>query len=155
MALTREALTQSDWLTAERLAHTLKAVAGNIGASQIQGDAAALETALNGQLALADIEPLIVAATTSLGDLIVLLAQHLPQATAPSLVSDADKSRANELVERIKKLAQEDDASALDLFADNAALMKFTYPDCYKPLEAALSAYDFSVALGYLQTAQV
>ena len=152
MTHTREALAQSDWLTAERIAHTLKAVAGNIGASQIQVDAAALETALNTQQALADIEPLIAAASTSLGDLIALLTQHLPQAAAPSTVSDADKGRVRELVEKIKKLVQEDDATALDLFADNAALMKFTYPDCYKQLDAALSAYDFSVALEYLQT---
>lgn len=104
---------------------------------------------------MADIEPLLAAATTSLGDLIALLAQHLPQAASPSLVSEADKSRVGELVESIRKLVQEDDASALDLFADNAALMKFTYPNCYQQLDAALSAYDFSIALEYLQTPQV
>lgn len=155
MTHTREALAQSDWLTAERLAHTLKAVAGNIGACQVQGDAAALETALNGQQALADIEPLIAAATTSLNSLIAMLAQHLPQTAVQSTVSDADKNRANELIEKIKTLLHEDDASALDLFADNAALMKFIYPDCYKQSDSALSAYDFSVALEYLQTPQV
>jgi PAS domain S-box-containing protein len=155
MTHTREALAQSDWLTAERLAHTLKAVAGNIGASQIQVDAAALETALNTQQALADIEPLIAAASTSLGDLIALLTQHLPQAATPSTASEADKARVGELVEKIRKLVQEDDATALDLFADNAALMKFTYPNCYQQLDAALSAYDFSIALEYLQTPQV
>jgi hypothetical protein len=70
------------------------------------------------------------------------------------VVSDADKDRLAALVEQLKDLVREDDAAALDLFADNAALMKFAYPACCPQLDAALAAYDFSVALGYLQTAQ-
>jgi two-component system sensor histidine kinase/response regulator len=151
---TREALAQGDWITAERLAHTLKAVAGNIGASRIQADATALETALHEQYAMADIEPLVAMAHASLNEVITLLAQHLPQATTPSPVSDADAERLAELVEQLKHLVREDDASALDLFADNAALMKFAYPACYPQLDAALAAYDFSIALGYLQPSQ-
>ena len=149
----REALAQGDRLSAERLAHTLKAVAGNIGASGVQDHAAALETALQ-QHRMADSETLIVRTHTALHTVITLLTQHLPQAALPSVVSDADKDRLAALVEQLKDLVREDDAAALDLFADNAALMKFAYPACYPQLDAALAAYDFSEALGYLQPAQ-
>ena len=150
---TREALAQGDWSTAERMAHTLRGVAGNIGASRVQADAAALEASLNQQPVLSSVAPLIDRTEASLAELITLLQQHLPRAAAPLEVSEADKERVGKLVDKLIALLRSDDASALDLFADNAALMQFAYPDCYPQLHAALSAYEFAVALKYLQAA--
>jgi len=150
---TREALAQGDWSTAERMAHTLRGVAGNIGASRVQADAAALEASLNQQPVLSSVAPLIDRTEASLAELITLLQQHLPRAAAPLEVSEADKERVGKLVDKLIALLRSDDASALDLFADNAALVQFAYPDCYPQLHAALSAYEFAVALKYLQAA--
>jgi HPt (histidine-containing phosphotransfer) domain-containing protein len=152
---TRDALEQGDWPTAERLAHTLKAVAGNIGASRVQADAAALEAVLHQRHAVADTLPLLEAASVSLDGLIALLVPQLPHIAVPADVSEADKERASQLIEQLKSLVRDDDAAALDLFADNAALLKFTYPDCYVQLDEALANYDFSAALAYLQKPQV
>jgi CheY-like chemotaxis protein len=155
LARTREALVENDWLTAERMAHTLKAVAGNIGATLIQGQAQELEDALNQHQAMAAIELLIDRASSSLDTLIAQLVQHLPQATTPLATSSEEESQVGEVVEKLKDLVQQDDATALDLFADNAALMRIAYPDCYPQLDAALAGYDFSEALEYLQKSQV
>jgi two-component system sensor histidine kinase/response regulator len=42
----RDALVAQDLATAERVAHTAKAVSGNVGATEVQDRAAALELAL-------------------------------------------------------------------------------------------------------------
>jgi HPt (histidine-containing phosphotransfer) domain-containing protein len=152
MRLTREALETGDWPTAERLAHTLKAVAGNIGATGVQADAAALETALNQRLALSEALALLEATRKSLDALMALLAPRLPQIAGPLAATEADKERLDGLLEKLKALVENDDAAALDLFADNAALMQFAYPDCYTQLDTALADYDFSAALQVLQS---
>jgi hypothetical protein len=54
------------------------------------------------------------------------------------------------LVAELKALLQSDDAAAVDLFADNAALLKFAYPASFQALESALTGYDFPKALEYL-----
>jgi two-component system, sensor histidine kinase and response regulator len=51
----RQALDDGDWALAERLAHTLKGVAGTIGATRIPGLAAELEQALNTRAALDEV----------------------------------------------------------------------------------------------------
>ena len=50
---------------------------------------------------------------------------------------------------------KDDDVAALDLFNDNAALLRFAYPSCFGDMEQALEAYDFGAALELLQAAQV
>ncbi len=52
----RAALDAGDVATAERLAHTAKGLAGNIGAEPLAADAAALEHALREQLAAAEVD---------------------------------------------------------------------------------------------------
>jgi hypothetical protein len=69
---------------------------------------------------------------------------------APALEVDAGQLKA--IVEQLTHLLENDDASALDLFGDNAALLQFAYPACFKEMENALMGYEFASALEYLQT---
>jgi HPt (histidine-containing phosphotransfer) domain-containing protein len=147
-----DALAQDDWLTAERVAHTLKGVAGNVGATQVQADAARLEAALNQHADMADVQRLAQCAGQSLALLIAGLSAQLPQEATPVAVQSVDTGALQELRLRLKKLLQDDDASALDVFGDNAALLRFAYPNDFKKMEDALADYDFSVALQYLET---
>ncbi|MES2936076.1 MAG: response regulator [Pseudomonadota bacterium] len=55
-AQVRAALDAGDWATAERLAHTAKGLAGNIGAEPLAAEAAALEHALREHHAAAEID---------------------------------------------------------------------------------------------------
>jgi two-component system sensor histidine kinase/response regulator len=148
----RQALSQGDWLCAERAAHTLKGVAGNIGATRIQADADALESALNKKATLHQVDALTRRTEQSLTDLLDALNRQLPgvAAIAPALAVDAGQLQA--LVDQLTRLLNDDDASALDVFGDNTALLQFAYPACFKEMEEALMGYEFASALEYLQT---
>ncbi len=77
----RQALDGGDPKTAERIAHSLRGVAAQIGAVQVPGDAQALEEALQqGQPAEA-LLPLLAALDVSLGQLLAALDAHLPRGT--------------------------------------------------------------------------
>ena len=52
----RQALEDADWASAERLAHTAKGLAGNIGAEPLAQDAARLEEALREHASLPEVE---------------------------------------------------------------------------------------------------
>ena len=74
----RQALAAGDRPTAERLAHTTKAVSGTIGATLVQDRAAALELAIRESHSAADIEWLLEELDAPLGELLAVLASRLP-----------------------------------------------------------------------------
>ena len=149
VARVQQALNANDWPTAEREAHTLKGVAGNLGATQVQADAGVLEAALGRAASLQELAPLVQTAAQSLAHLVTSLQAQLP-AAAVAQTSGTDMERLPELVAQLKALLQDDDSAALDLFGDNAALLKLAFPANYAALEAALTGYDFAQALEQL-----
>jgi two-component system sensor histidine kinase/response regulator len=74
----RTALAAGDMATAERLAHTTKGVAANLGATQVQDRAAALEHALRVAQAPHEIAAHLATLETTLGALLAALAAQLP-----------------------------------------------------------------------------
>lgn len=131
IALVESALFQEEWPVDERVAHTLKGVAGNLGATQVQGDAAALEEALHQRAANDVVVALAHQANKSLSALLGALQAQLPQVAQVS-VSDADAGQLQVLVAELKHLLRNDDAAAVDLFSDHAALLKFAYPNSFQ-----------------------
>ncbi|MCB1777304.1 MAG: response regulator, partial [Candidatus Competibacteraceae bacterium] len=92
----RAALTAADRETAERLAHTLKGVAGNIGATPLQTSAADLEQALRQPVdGSAQLEPLLMQTSQILGTLInglrAALATQRPSVTPAPSTMEWDK----------------------------------------------------------------
>jgi len=78
----RQALAGGDAATAQRLAHTTKAVSANVGATLVQERAAELEAALHqGQLPH-QIEPLVLALQQPMGELLTCLHEYLAGDTA-------------------------------------------------------------------------
>jgi two-component system sensor histidine kinase/response regulator len=77
----RQALAAGDRPTAERVAHTTKAVSGTIGATLVQDRAAALELAIRESRSAADIELLLQDLEAPLGELLAVLASRLPSET--------------------------------------------------------------------------
>ena len=151
------ALDGDDWATAERLAHTLKGTAGTIGAATLQGDAAALETALRERQAREVIEALMVAPAAELAALVEALAAWLaPVAAVPETLGEpagVDAARLKAEVGRLAQLLGESDSEASDLWEAEGALFRAAFPDHWRKIEASLSRYDFETALGALSEA--
>ncbi len=111
-------VVNSDLEVAERLAHTLKGVAGNIGASQLQGGALQLESLCRDKAPLSDIETTLSHVLPDL-DFVVSSIQAFLSDGLP----DMDKSEQvdslpplNDVVARLIELLQEYDTDASELF---------------------------------------
>ena len=73
----RQALAAGDTATAERIAHTTKSVSGNVGATQVQQRAEALESALRAHADAQQVEGLILELATPLSALLAALGEAL------------------------------------------------------------------------------
>ncbi len=78
----RDALARGDTATAERLAHTTKAVSGNVGATQVQEQAAELEHALREAASPDERERLLAALEAPMSTLLAALGAFLAAETA-------------------------------------------------------------------------
>ncbi len=108
------ALKQSD--DALRIAHSLKSVAGNLGATSISECAARLEEALQGFTGATNIDPLLDTLETALDNLIENLRSQLgPNADGVSYEKSPDPESA-EILYRLVKLLTEDDMSSQQYF---------------------------------------
>ena len=144
------ALETGDHQTAERLAHTLKGVAGNIGANAVQEAARQLETAIReGETPLT---PLLGQVAQRLDPLLQALATQLPPLETPPVRFDRD--RLQTVCQRLEQLLTDDDAEAADLWQENAELLRVAFPQHYGELENAINGFDFEAALVALSTAQ-
>jgi CheY-like chemotaxis protein len=86
----RTALNAGDWDAADRLAHTLKSVAGNIGATALQTLAQKLEAAIKERQLRKAVDDLLGALKMPLADLIAKLEQRLPAAPGYTDVGAAE-----------------------------------------------------------------
>jgi len=151
----RQALAADDWSGAERLAHTLKGVAGNIGAVHVQEHAGVLEKALRDRCALHETEPLLAALEARLGALCRALGSVQPERreAAPDPVAAADPAKVREACEHMRYLLVSDSSEALDLLRKHEALLRNAFPTRIDALSAAVNDYDFGQALTLLDEA--
>jgi signal transduction histidine kinase/DNA-binding response OmpR family regulator len=150
----RQSLDAADQATAERIAHTLKGVAGNLGATDVQHSADQLEASLHkgerGEQLIAAIRSTDVV----LGHLIQIL-KDLPGLVAPPTperladLDNTDRARAHAVLQEIAALLAQDDAMALDVWEANAALLRAAHADAGK-VEAAIAGFEFETALALL-----
>lgn len=148
----RHSLDQGDHATAERTAHTLKGIAGNIGAGLLQTSAAQLERAIHQQVPLADIHTLAERAAQLLELLVEAILQQVPAPVAAVLVAaPVDAAQADAICTRLALLLGEDDAESIELLQEHAVLLQQVLQGRYAEIEAAVARYDFEAALGVLQ----
>jgi two-component system, sensor histidine kinase and response regulator len=153
----REQLATGDRESALRLAHTLKGVAGNLGAKGVQESAAALEAALGAKAAtpLEQLEPLVAVLEQRLAALIPLLAEALSRSEPPASPADpVDPARARASLAQLRaQLAEFDAAAAETAEAERAALESLLGAELLAGVERALQQYDFDAALALLDGA--
>lgn len=148
-----QALDADDWATAERLAHTLKGVAGNIGAGELQAEAGKLEAALKGRRSRETVDDLLAIPAALLGELIVELEAKLPPERAATAAAAVDPERLKAVCARLAALLADDDAEAGDVFDGQADLLRAAFGDACRGIEDGIRNFDFETALAALKAA--
>jgi PAS domain S-box-containing protein len=147
--LLQEALDARDLPTAQRLAHTAKGLAGNIGATRLQEQAGLLEAAIRDRAAREKIDPLLGVWRAGLRDLISELWAGLPAPQArPQNGAAGDTARQREVLRRLTDLLKNDDSDAVDLVDAEAETLRAALgPSGFDALAEASHAFDFDTAL--------
>ncbi len=143
-----QALQDGDQASAERIAHTLKGVAGNIGASALQHAAGLLETALHAQQAS---DALLAPVHSQLAALVAALHNALP---APAALAEADLAQLIPVLAQLRSLLAEDDSDAAELFQQHSGLLQSALGSTHAAVASAMADYNFEAALQALNTAR-
>ena len=143
------ALDAGEWLTAERLVHTLKGVAANIGANDLNAEAVLLESAIGQRRERIELAPLLDSAAKMLAALIAELAAKLPAEACPPAA--VDLSRLQGVCRRLAEFLADNDAEAGDVLDAEEALLRTAFAGDYRPIEAAVRSFDYEAALAALR----
>ena len=157
----RESLDRGERAVAERLAHTVKGVAGNLAAGPAQAAAGALEKAIRDGVEPARVEALRTRLAEALARLSsalrpVLEALAPPRGSpAPAAAPPADPAVLGPLVERWARLLAECDAGTIDDLEREGDLLHalFGGAEAFAGFARQVKAYDFESALEALRRA--
>ncbi|WP_306602471.1 response regulator [Azonexus sp.] len=148
----KQALEANDWLTAERLAHTLKGLAAHIGATGLQQIAEKLEAAIKEKQSPQAVDVRIEALKVPLHTLIAQLEAQLPKAPAKvAVVLDQEKLKL--VCTQLEALLVDDDAEAADLLEANEALLDTAFPAQFYAISEGIRTFNFEAALVALRSA--
>ena len=155
LQMLQTALAQGDHALAERLAHTLKSVAGNIGAAGVQELAASVEHLVHASPAgnAALIQAAMQALQQPLDLLIAELTAQIPL-TAPPMAQplDDDPAPQMEVIAQLRDLLQQDDSQAIDFFYHHSAQLQRTLGTDFETFQHRLEDFEFDTALALLKT---
>ncbi|WP_445941118.1 response regulator [Pseudomonas sp.] len=147
----RAALAANQQESAERLAHSLKGLAGNLGATDIAAQAAALESAIK-DARNDELDGLLAELQQSLETLVVAINAQFPAAQQHELLA-VDAEQLLQVCRQLQRLFVEDDPRAGKLFDEQAELLRSAFTTDYAALAAAVRGFDFEQALALLQAA--
>lgn len=147
-----QALDAGDRDTAERLAHTIKGVAGNIGAIKLQSCATDLQQAIMEGRNLETVKMFLSVFDGALRELVADLEVKLPPERVAAYVN-VDPDRLNEVCQKLEILLKENDSEVNDLFDENFDLLSMAFPDEISAIHDALNSFDFGAALSVLSDA--
>jgi CheY-like chemotaxis protein len=147
-----KALEDSDWKTAERLAHTLKGLSGNIGATGLQQLAEKFEVAIKERQPREEIDAQLGGLKQQLDHFIDEMVEMLPNKSGKANVT-IDREKLKTVCSRLEALLDDDDAEAADVLDANAELLNTAFPNHYQQIEDGIRSFDFEVALNALKGA--
>jgi PAS domain S-box-containing protein len=154
-----ECLMAGDHATAERLAHTVKGVAGNLGAGAVQTAAGELEKAIRSRDEAAQIEALRERVATQLDALIGRLRPELAREPVPdtggeSPAATVDPEELKTVVADMgKQLSEFDPAAADTLEANRGVFRHLLSADDFALFEQHVQDYAFGEAQALLEQA--
>jgi two-component system sensor histidine kinase/response regulator len=153
------ALAQGDVALAERLAHTLKGVAGNIGAKAVQGAAGGLEKLIRAKAAAAEVDAAKQQVAAVLDPLLAQMQAALgsPASDASALtatLATVNPAQSREAAAKLIKFLSEFDPGAADFVEANRAVL---YPlfgtEAWAQFEKLVQGYAFADAQAQLEQA--
>jgi two-component system sensor histidine kinase/response regulator len=148
----RIALDADDWDTAQHQAHTLKGVAGSIGADSLAEEAAALEKALAERQPRADVDERIGIIDAQLSELITAVRAKVPALPATP-VSDIAAGVA--ALDELERLLSESNPEAMVWLDQNSGALQGSLPaPRLTEIGAAVQACDLDDALRLLREAR-
>ena len=148
-----QAWESKDTDTAERMAHTLKGIAGNIGASGLQAQMATLEAALREHRDADTVRGLLDAPGGTLSALLDELKAALPPDASVAQAAAVDPQLLQSVCQRMAALLRDDDSEAADLLAAHAPMLQAALSSHYRAIDKAIADFDFEAALAALKAA--
>ena len=146
-----EALSDSDLATAERVAHTIKGVAGNLGAEPIQMLAAELEQHLKEQN-LDAAKSLIPSLDDLIQAVVAQINAYREQFEAKTESgTEVDSVEVLSLAMQLHDLLKDDDGESEELFQENRKVLHSAMREAeFDSLAEAIESFDFEAALAVL-----
>ena len=148
-----QALDHGDVVLALRLAHTLKGVAGNIGAGAVHAAANQLEAAVKAEKVHSELIRCLQDVVLPLTSLL----EHLEQAVCDEsheTEKSLDGVQLDQVCDHLSALLAENDADALSYFQAQRDLLKSAFPEHFSMMETDISAFDFDASLETLKKAR-
>jgi two-component system sensor histidine kinase/response regulator len=150
--LIRQTVQAGDTNTAERMAHTVKGLAGQIGAQVLYTHAEALEAATRAKLPAASIERIRGEFAACLDKLCAAITQALPRPAATPATA-VDPAQRGALLAQLAELLANDDAKADRLLSEHAELLATAFStERFNAMRQATREFDFESALAILQS---
>ncbi|MFZ6759487.1 response regulator [Undibacterium sp. Ji50W] len=143
-------LQQGDSTTAERLAHTLKGLAGNIGATRLQEISGELELALR---SAQPTETLLAATAETLARQVAAILDKLPP-EEQKVATVADMTRFKLVSDELAGLLADDNAKAERLLEQHEAMLEAALPSHFKQIAELIRQFDYEQALLVLNQAR-
>jgi signal transduction histidine kinase/DNA-binding response OmpR family regulator/HAMP domain-containing protein len=153
-----EARAAGDLARAERIAHTLKGVSGNIGARRVHASAAALEKLIRDRASIADIDAAARLVAAALAPLALALTAALspPAATASeqSTAPPVELARSREVAARLNALLSELDPAAAEFVSEHSTALRPLFSgEAWPAFERLVHGYAFADAQARLAEA--
>jgi two-component system sensor histidine kinase/response regulator len=152
IAEARKALAAGDVVRAERLAHSLRGVAGNLGARPVESLAARLEKAIRDSAPAGDLDAVVRQAAEALGALVTELRAALGPAasevpTSAASTPPTDPARSLEVAAHLTTMLAESDPAAADYLEANESSLRPLFGDAsWIQFAQLVQAYDFAEA---------
>jgi two-component system sensor histidine kinase/response regulator len=156
--MVRDALRTGDVETAARVAHSLKGVAGNLGAKQVHMAAGELEQTIREGASAPDVDARIETLAGVLGPLVSALTGALPQTHAASVAASpsnpVDASAAIEAAARLSALLTELDPGAAAFLETNGPAVRVLFDEeGWRRFRQLVDSYAFGDAQSELDRA--
>jgi two-component system sensor histidine kinase/response regulator len=154
-----EALATGDIALAERIAHTLKGVAGNIGATRVHSAAGPLEKLIRDRATAKNVEAAKQRLAAALNPLVTELRAALNPAVADALersttTAPANPAQSREAAAQLTILLSEFDPGAADFLEANDAALRPLFGDgSWREFEKLVQGYAFADAQAQLEHA--